>query len=565
MAEETNRSGPVAVGRVLIVDDEVNMQVVLSGAFEDAGHAVQTASNGTEATERLRESDFDLIILDLRLPDMSGIDVFRIARGLRPGIVVIMVTAYSSVETAIQALKMGAYDYVIKPFNVEKLLMMAANAIAGRHHAGKPDRSLASSAVATAGHEEFEGVIGASPQMRKVMEMVRDLAPTNATVLIYGESGTGKELLADYIHKMSLRAGRPLVKVNCAAIPESLLESEMFGHEKGAFTHAVSRRFGRFEVANSGTIFLDEIGEMSPAMQAKLLRVLQEKEFERVGGTETVKVDVRVIAATNRNLRQAIAEGAFREDLYYRLSVVPLFMPPLRQRMQDIPMLVSRFIDKYNREFGRTARGLSPEAAQAVAAYAWPGNIRELENAIERAVLLSRGDLLTPEYLHLGQDPGDAMCGLRTIASSANGAGVTPVQAGRSMASGVLLHSSLASTAAGSEFVAASTRSSAVASESGFASVSSFAPSRASWLAYTHASAAPLAPGSNGPNELAAISPGVESEAASVAGDAFSLDEMERRHIRAVLEQTGENRTQAAKILGITRRTLLNKINKYGL
>lgn len=525
-------TGPA--GRVLIVDDEINMQVVLSAAFEDAGFVTGTASTGTGAIEAFTEADFDLLLLDLKLPDMTGIDVFRRAREVRPGIIVIMITAYSSVETAIEAMKMGAYDYITKPFNVEKLLMVAGNAIEARRRSqrasgsaargaeaarqaadgaqdeavsdgGKPARASLDAAWALSGidlraeDEDFDGIVGVTARMRRLMEMSRDIAPTNATVLIYGESGTGKELVADYIHKKSLRAGGPCIKVNCAAIPEPLLESELFGHEKGAFTHAVTRRLGRFELADKGSIFLDEVGEMSPAMQAKLLRVLQEKEFERVGGTETIKVDVRVIAATNQNLRQAVLDGRFREDLYYRLSVVPLFLPPLRERKRDIPLLCARFVDKYNEEFGRKVSGVSPEALEMLAEYDWPGNIRELENAIERAVLLSRADVLETGDFSFGIDPARLL----------------------SLGTGASPH------------------------------VDDLRVSEAS--------------GNGDADESMSAEANGYIDTVDANGSPLPLEEIEKRHIKAVLEQCDWNRTQAAKVLDISRRTLLNKINKYDL
>ncbi|MCR4427027.1 MAG: sigma-54 dependent transcriptional regulator [Firmicutes bacterium] len=449
--------------RVLIVDDEANMRVVLSDVFSDAGYAIETASTGKEAIDAIEAISADAVVLDLKLPDMSGIDVFREAKRIRPGIIVVIVTAYSSVDTAIEAMKMGAFDYITKPFKVEKLLMVIGNALEAG--AGAPCAGRAVPGVGHPDDPEFDGVVGSTREMRQVVEMVQDIAPTNATVLIYGESGTGKELVARYVHKKSLRASRPFVKVNCAAIPETLLESEMFGHERGAFTNAIARRIGRFEMANPGTLFLDEVGEMSLAMQAKLLRVLQDKEFERVGGSETIKVDVRVIAATNKDLRQEIATGAFREDLYYRLSVVPLCLPPLRERREDIPTLCARFIEKYNAEFGRHVRAFSPEAQRLLREHDWPGNIRELENVVARAVLLCREDTLTPEHLRLTGAPINA----------------TP-----------------------------------------------------------------------------ALDPGLDQ-------CTLSLEDIERRHIKSVLEQTADNRTKAAKILKITRRTLLNKIKKYGL
>jgi len=535
-------------GHVLIVDDEVNMQVVLAEAFEDEGHRVSTASSGAEAISAIGAYDFDLLILDLKLPDMTGIDVFRVAREIRPGIVAIMITAYSSIDTAIEAMKMGAYDYITKPFNVEKLLMVAGNAIEGRILSAPRLSHFAELAVED---EEFGGVVGSSLKMRQLLDICRSIAPTNATVLIYGESGTGKELVASYIHKKSLRSSKPFIRVNCAAIPETLLESELFGHEKGAFTHAISRRLGRFELAHTGTIFLDEVGEMSPAMQAKLLRVLQEKEFERVGGVDTIKVDVRVVAATNQKLKQAVAEGAFREDLYYRLSVVPLFLPPLRERKQDIPALVSRFIHKYSQEFGRSVSGITHEALEHLAAHNWPGNIRELENALERAVLLARGDGLTSAGFHLGAEPMHVIpfgLGSQLLADSVLRDQGEPGYAGEE----------------GDAREAGNNREAGEARDAGDTGSAGNAGNAGNTGSAGDAS------------DMGDVDDTGDDGEIDVPGDAYgfdnddqqgamSLEELERRYIEQVLEQCGDNRTHAARILKITRRTLLNKIKKYDL
>jgi two-component system response regulator AtoC len=385
---------------MLIVDDEPNMREILSDVFSDEGVSVDTAADGMTAVSLLDKHSYDVAVVDLKLPDITGIDVIREIRRRNLSTVIIMITAYSTVDTAIEAMKLGAYDYITKPFKVEKLKMLIDNAISGlsdgAQRSGEPDS------------EGFEGVVGRSQEMRQIFEMLSDLAPTNATVLIYGESGTGKELLASYIHKRSLRANRPFIKVNCAAIPETLLESELFGHEKGAFTNAVARRQGRFELANGGSILLDEIGEMSLSMQSKLLRVVQEKEFERVGGTQTIKVDVRIIAATNQDLASAIREGRFREDLYYRLSVVPITLPPLRKRKEDIEELAVRFLRKYSDETGKPVTGFSAEAIRTLKEYDWPGNIRELENCVERAVILSKGQEIQPKDLYLNSQPVNA-------------------------------------------------------------------------------------------------------------------------------------------------------------
>lgn len=389
------------VTRMLIVDDEPNMREILSDVFSDEGVSVDTAADGATAVSLVDRHSYDIAVVDLRLPDITGIDVIREIRRRNLSTVILMITAYSTVDTAIEAMKLGAYDYITKPFKVEKLKMLIDNAIKGvSDRAGRSGEH---------GGEGFDGVVGRSQQMRQIFDMISDLAPTNATVLIYGESGTGKELLASYIHKRSLRASRPFIKVNCAAIPETLLESELFGHEKGAFTNAVARRPGRFELANGGSIFLDEIGEMSLAMQSKLLRVVQEREFERVGGTQTIKVDVRIIAATNQDLVSAIRECRFREDLYYRLSVVPITLPPLRERKEDIEELAARFLRKYSQETGKPLTGFSIEAIRILKEHDWPGNIRELENCIERAVILSKGQEIQPKDLYLNnQSVNDA-------------------------------------------------------------------------------------------------------------------------------------------------------------
>jgi len=357
--------------RMLIVDDEPNMRKVLADVFADEGMSVDVTADGLTAVSLINQNSYDVAIVDLKLPDISGIDVIKEIRRRNLSTIILMITAYSTVDTAIEAMKLGAYDYVTKPFKVERLKEIINDAVAGSRN-----RTIA---AAGADGEGFDGVVGRSPQVRQVFEMITDIAPTNATVLIYGESGTGKELLAKYIHKRSLRARKPFIKVNCAAIPETLLESELFGHEKGAFTNAVARKPGRFELADGGSIFLDEIGEMSPAMQSKLLRVVQEKEFERVGGTQTIKVDVRIIAATNRNLMEAMREGKFREDLYYRLAVVPIMLPPLRDRREDIEELAMSFLRRYAEETAKPVTGFSKEAMQALQSYDWPGNTRAAE------------------------------------------------------------------------------------------------------------------------------------------------------------------------------------------
>lgn len=386
-----------SAARMLVVDDEPNMREILSDVFSDEGMSVDTAADGVAAVSLLDKHSYNAAVVDLKLPDITGIDVIREIRRRNLATVIIMITAYSTVETAIEAMKLGAYDYITKPFKVDKLKALVDGALKGAHSRVVPPGGVDG--------EGFDGVVGRSEQIRHIFEMISDIAPTNATVLVYGESGTGKELLARYIHKRSLRAHKPFIQVNCAAIPETLLESELFGHEKGAFTNAVTRRPGRFELANGGSIFLDEIGEMSLAMQSKLLRVVQEKEFERVGGTQTIKADVRIIAATNQDLVRAIRDGQFREDLYYRLSVVPLVLPPLRDRKEDIEELAESFLRRFSEEIGKQITGFSMQAIEALKGYNWPGNIRELQNCIERAVILCKGGEIQQKDLYLSHRP----------------------------------------------------------------------------------------------------------------------------------------------------------------
>lgn len=466
------------VYRVLIVDDEPNMRAVLSDVLTEEGYEVAVARDGAECIARVTSGDFHVIVLDLKLPDASGIDVLREIKVHSPETVVIMITAFSSVDTAIEAMKCGAYDYITKPFKIDNFKMVVKSALElGASFSRAPRRQPLRA------ESEF-GMVGSTPEMQRIFRMIDDIAPTNATVLIYGESGTGKELVARAIHNCSHRADKPFVKVNCAAVPESLLESELFGHERGAFTSAVTRRLGRFEVADTGTIFLDEIGEMSPAMQAKLLRVTQEKEFERVGSSQTIRVDVRIIAATNQDLKEKVARGEFREDLYYRLSVIPIYLPPLRERKADIPLLVNKFIAYYSEAIGRRVTHVSEKAMKMLMDYDWPGNVRELENCIERAVIFAKGPVIDEDNLYIG----------------------------------------------------------------------------------IPAINAPATPGTQGARgEEGAGKPDAAGVDVAAAGRPMSMKEVEKAHIVRVLRETNSNRTEAAKILQISRRTLLNKIKEYGI
>ncbi|MCL6610462.1 MAG: sigma-54 dependent transcriptional regulator [Peptococcaceae bacterium] len=379
---------------VLVADDEVSVQEALRDILEDNGYRVQCASGGRECLKKIESLNPDAVLLDIKMPEMDGIRVLETVSQRGMNVPVILITAYGSTETTIEAMKLGAFDYLMKPLKVKEILETVDKAVEIKELMDRPANQRGE-------REEIDSyaMIGMSETMQNVYKTIGRVANTNATVLIRGESGTGKELVAMAIHRNSVRNDRPFVKINCASIPENLLESELFGYEKGAFTGAVSSKPGKFELANKGTLFLDEIGEMSLNTQAKLLRVLQEKEFERVGGTETIRVDVRIISATNKDLDRCIEEGSFREDLYYRLNVVEIVIPPLRERKSDIPDLVRHIIRHCNLEYKKAITGFSPEAAALLKNYDWPGNIRELKNVCERAVLMSSGPVLTVEDL----------------------------------------------------------------------------------------------------------------------------------------------------------------------
>jgi DNA-binding NtrC family response regulator len=372
------------VKRILIVDDEKNMRWVLGQALSGEGFEVIEAADGKEALAAVSEQEPDVMVLDHRMPAPDGMEVLRRLRSQDVTFPIIMLTAHGNVATAVEAMKAGASEYLTKPFDLEELKLAIEKSLQYRELAAEVER------LREEIHKDYDvqGIVASESKMLEVLDTVRKVAASNATVLIYGESGTGKELIAHAIHDLSERASKPFVSVSAGALPETLLESELFGYEKGAFTGAMTAKPGRFEMANGGTLFLDEIGDISPATQIKLLRVLQERRFERLGGTRSIDVDVRVVAATNRDLQQLIADGDFREDLFYRLNVVPVTLPPLRQRIDDIPLLVAHFLEKYN----AGSKTISAEALGALTSYQWPGNIRELENTIERIVILSHGD-----------------------------------------------------------------------------------------------------------------------------------------------------------------------------
>ena len=446
----------MAIEKILVVDDEPLVRNFLREVLEAEDYEVLTTEDGLSALKEVERGGIDLVITDVRMPKLNGIELLKEVKKRSPSTLVVVITAYGTIENAVEAMKNGACDYITKPLSPEQIKLAIQKA--SQHKNLLNENRYLRSEVSQ--RYNFEQLIGRSPQMRRVYEMIDRVAPTNATVLIQGESGTGKELVARAIHYRSPRKDKPFVKVNCAALPEDLLESELFGHERGAFTGAVSKREGRFELADRGTLLLDEISETSPAFQAKLLRVLQEQEFERVGGSKTIKVDVRVIATTNKDLKQAIREGKFREDLYYRLNVLPIYLPPLRERKEDIPLLVQHFLEKYSRQNGLRIKSLSKKCLDMMMQYEWPGNVRELENVIERAVVMSEGETIFPENISLS----------------------SPVQK----------------------------------------------------------------MGLSFPEEI-------------------TLEEMEKRLILHTLQRTGGNRTEAAKILGISVRTVRNKLKKYGM
>jgi two-component system, NtrC family, response regulator HydG len=452
---------------ILVVDDDIGHLTMLQTLIASWGYRVETLTDGSAAVQRVESGPVDLILMDVRMTAMSGIEALKRIKAYNPSIPIIIMTAYSSVSSAVEALKAGAYDYLIKPLDFEALKLGVERA---REHAGlKAENRQLKARLGTAFHAD--SIIGQSAAMKSMTDMLAMIAPSDATVMITGESGTGKELIARSIHFNSPRKDKPLVVVNCAAITETLLESELFGHEKGAFTGADRKRDGRFQQAHGGTLFLDEIGETSAAMQVKLLRAIQEREIQPVGGTQTFHVDVRIIAATNRDLAHQVQQGLFREDLFYRLNVVALEVPPLRRRLEDIPLLAQHFLNRFAEKNRKTIKGFSPQAMDMLIKHDWPGNVRELENAVERAVILMTGEFITEKHLPLS-------------------------------------------------------------------------------IVQSH--------GSSRQNPAHALASGIAPE------DTPSLDEIEREFILSTLKAAGGNKSEAARRLGITRKTLHNKLKQYG-
>lgn len=390
--------------RILVVDDEPPQLELIGGFLKKKGFEVVSADGGEKALQIFRQESFELVLTDQKMPNLSGLDLLKGVRSLNPETAVIVMTAYGNIETAVSAVKEGATDYLTKPLNLEELLHRIEK-VREHHRLLTENRELKE---ALQERHRIEGIIGESGRMQEVLSLVRRVAPSEATVLVRGESGTGKELIIKAIHSASPRASQPLIKVNCAALPETLLESELFGHERGAFTGAVATRKGRFEVANGGSLFLDEIGDLPPHLQAKLLRVLQEREFERVGSSRPISVDVRILAATNQNLETLMKIGSFREDLYYRLNVVTIVIPPLRERRQDLPPLMDHLLKVFAKKNAKTIRGFTQEARDVLLRYDYPGNVRELENIVERATIITRDDVIGKGDLPLSVQASEA-------------------------------------------------------------------------------------------------------------------------------------------------------------
>jgi DNA-binding NtrC family response regulator len=382
--------------KILLVEDKDSLRQMLSTAIKKAGYSIDEAADGNEAAQKIRKQPYQLIITDLRLPTLSGLEILKIQKEIDPTIPVLLMTAYGTIEDAVEAMKQGAFDFVPKPVDISHLFLLINRALEQR-------RLMLENILLK---EEFQRaygipkIIGDSPAIQSVSHSIQRVAPTDATVLLTGESGTGKEVFSRAIHQLSPRRDKPFVTVNCAAIPHSLIENELFGHEKGSYTGAFARKIGKFELADQGTIFLDEIGELHISVQAKVLRVIEEQCFERIGGLDTIRVDTRLVAATNRNLQDLVEKKEFREDLFFRLSVIPIQIPPLRERLSDVRLLAQFFVDKFSKELHRQGLQLTPEASRAMEEYSWPGNVRELQNTIERAVILCDGKMIRPQDLN---------------------------------------------------------------------------------------------------------------------------------------------------------------------
>jgi DNA-binding NtrC family response regulator len=399
----------VSQERILIIDDSEDICAHLAEYLGAEGFEVETSTDGAAGISLLESNFFDIVLTDLKMPGVDGMEILRYLKEHAPDSICIILTGYGTIRNSVEAIKAGAFDYLTKPVKLDEILIAVQRAL--EHRDLKRENINLRNQLKK--KYQFENIIGDNEKIQKIFETIEKVADTDSTILILGESGTGKELIAKAIHYNSYRREGPFVPVNCAAIPSELLESELFGHEKGAFTNAIRTRIGRFELANGGTLFLDEIGDMSPNLQSKLLRVLQERQFDRVGGLKTIKTDIRVIAATHQNLKKAVEEGQFREDLYYRLNVIPIEVPPLRKRASDIPLLIHHFVEQFNKSKKRQIQGVHPEALNKLMQYHWPGNVRELENVVERVVILANQEVIStadlPEKFQTLEEPGHVM------------------------------------------------------------------------------------------------------------------------------------------------------------
>lgn len=393
---------------ILLIEDDEIMRITVSDHLRKKGWSITTAEDGALGLERIREKDFDIVISDVRLPRKSGMSLLKESKGKLTGAEFIMMTGYGKIEDAVEAMRLGAYDYITKPFHIDELIIRVNRII--EHKSLKLEYKLLKEDLDE--RYSYQNIIGKSEKMQAIFNTIDKVSKIDSNVIIFGESGTGKGLVAHVIHRMSIRRDKPFVKVNCATLPGSLLETELFGHEKGAFTGAIRKKYGKFELANGGTLFLDELGDIPPFVQAKLLRVIQEHELERVGGEETIKVDIRLIAATKTDLEKLVAGGMFREDLYFRLKVIPIYLPPLRERREDIPLLIESFLSRFKNRFEKDIT-ISPKAIRCLLDYDYPGNVRELENIIERIVALTDGKEITPSDLLSAMNEGEKICSER--------------------------------------------------------------------------------------------------------------------------------------------------------
>lgn len=534
--------------QLLVIDDEPALRMMVRAVVEDAGWSVAEASSGEAGIEHLLSHNVNVVLLDMRMTGIDGSETLAIIQEKYPNLPVIMLTAFGTVGSAVEAMKRGAFDYLSKPADNDELIAVLEKAYTHGRLLAEND-NLRKKFI---GNDPSEKIIGGCAAMQEMLELIRQVGPTEATVLVMGESGTGKELIAEALHERSNRAAFPMVKINCAALPGNLLESELFGYVRGAFTGAVKDKPGRFQLAKGGTIFLDEIGEMPIELQAKLLRALQERVVEPLGAVKPVEIDVRIIAATNRNLREAVAKGEFREDLYFRLNVLELISPPLRDRLDDLPLLVSRLLDKLGRKNRKSVRGVSPDFMQKLTTHAWPGNVRELENVLERALILSRSELLNVESLPpVFIDPPKVAPPMQTQFAQQEGMASGPQGYGQPNLN----------APSGAEFSAHG------AAQNGFGQPE-FTPTdfhRTDFSSQGGYNNQGAYNGQQGYNGQAEQMPPQNGNGARTISRPKTLDDAERQALIEALNANGGHRERTADALGISRRTLQYKLRKYGL